>query len=318
MSLHEFRPALREDGTFDPDSLERAGLRWVRSWLKARLSGSDPFFPVDKRWDEDPEALIVDILRDAGLEHNGTSLVARAVLDLLEEASASGEVPAYFKPAVRICQRVRLPLTSSWFLKELQSLAKDPEAVEARWGEKLVREILYAAIHQVPGLPQSPSFQDWKALLRVPRYSTLAWLGLGQIFALRLGYLKDWWMVCPASMRQREIDQTIYVGLKNQGEEVIQTLLVAAAVDWPSDLKASVDLALQRHGAAPLFSREGKRQVQPSVDSLMDRLGPVRRAREEMSSLRARLEQLESSLAEFERKDEAARLENPAVKKVVV
>jgi polyhydroxyalkanoate synthesis repressor PhaR len=49
----------------------------------------------------------------------------------------------------------------------------------------------------------------------------------------------------------------------------------------------------------------GLEQVQHGVDRLvqvsMDRLGPVRRAREEMSSLRARLEQLETSLTELER-----------------
>lgn len=44
----------------------------------------------------------------------------------------------------------------------------------------------------------------------------------------------------------------------------------------------------------------GMEQVQQGVDRLIDRLGPVRRAREEMSSLRTRLEQLESSLAELE------------------
>jgi polyhydroxyalkanoate synthesis repressor PhaR len=49
----------------------------------------------------------------------------------------------------------------------------------------------------------------------------------------------------------------------------------------------------------------GIEQVQHSVDRLIDRLGPVRRAREEMTSLRARLEQLESSLNELERQDVA-------------
>ena len=49
----------------------------------------------------------------------------------------------------------------------------------------------------------------------------------------------------------------------------------------------------------------GLEQVQHSVDRLIDRLGPVRRAREEMSSLRMRLEQLESSLSELERQDVA-------------
>ena len=55
----------------------------------------------------------------------------------------------------------------------------------------------------------------------------------------------------------------------------------------------------------------GMEQVQNGVDKLIDRLGPVRRAREEMSSLRARLEELEVSLAELERTDQAAAVVEP-------
>ena len=48
----------------------------------------------------------------------------------------------------------------------------------------------------------------------------------------------------------------------------------------------------------------GKEQLQQGVDRLvqasLDRFAPVRRAREEMSGLRARLEQLEASLSELE------------------
>jgi polyhydroxyalkanoate synthesis repressor PhaR len=50
----------------------------------------------------------------------------------------------------------------------------------------------------------------------------------------------------------------------------------------------------------------GMEQVQQGVDKLIDRLGPVRRAREEMSSLRARLEELEVSLADLEKSNETA------------
>ncbi len=50
----------------------------------------------------------------------------------------------------------------------------------------------------------------------------------------------------------------------------------------------------------------GMEQVQQGVDKLIDRLGPVRRVREEMSSLRTRLEQLEVSLAELETADVVA------------
>jgi len=55
----------------------------------------------------------------------------------------------------------------------------------------------------------------------------------------------------------------------------------------------------------------GMEQVQNGVDKLIDRLGPVRRAREEMSSLRARLEELEASLSELERTDHAAAVAEP-------
>jgi polyhydroxyalkanoate synthesis regulator phasin len=48
----------------------------------------------------------------------------------------------------------------------------------------------------------------------------------------------------------------------------------------------------------------GVEQLHSSVDRLVqasiDRIGPVRRAREEMARLRERLEELESSLAAFE------------------
>jgi polyhydroxyalkanoate synthesis repressor PhaR len=60
----------------------------------------------------------------------------------------------------------------------------------------------------------------------------------------------------------------------------------------------------------------GFEQVSSGVDRLVqasiDRLGPVRRVREEMSSLRARLEQLESSLADLEREQSTVTTANTA------
>ena len=59
----------------------------------------------------------------------------------------------------------------------------------------------------------------------------------------------------------------------------------------------------------------GLEQVQHGVDRLVqasiDRLAPVRRAREEMSSLRGRLEQLETSLAELEKEGTEAAIIRP-------
>ncbi|HVG07227.1 MAG TPA: polyhydroxyalkanoate synthesis regulator DNA-binding domain-containing protein [Thermoanaerobaculia bacterium] len=60
----------------------------------------------------------------------------------------------------------------------------------------------------------------------------------------------------------------------------------------------------------------GLEQVSSGVDRLVqasiDRLGPVRRVREEMSSLRARLEQLESSLTDLEREQSTVTTATPA------
>ena len=60
----------------------------------------------------------------------------------------------------------------------------------------------------------------------------------------------------------------------------------------------------------------GFEQVSSGVDRLVqasiDRLGPVRRVREEMSSLRARLEQLESSLSDLEREQSTVTTTNTA------
>lgn len=71
------------------------------------------------------------------------------------------------------------------------------------------------------------------------------------------------------------------------------------------------------------FGREavttGVEQVQSGVDRLvqrsLDRLGPVRRAREEMDRLRARLEQLEGSLTDLEAGEESGsrHVEEPRV-----
>ncbi len=64
----------------------------------------------------------------------------------------------------------------------------------------------------------------------------------------------------------------------------------------------------------------GVEQIQQRVDRLMaaslERLGPVRRAREEMARLRERLAELESSLAELERERAGlAEAESPAPKR---
>lgn len=69
-----------------------------------------------------------------------------------------------------------------------------------------------------------------------------------------------------------------------------------------SSISADVLRDLVRFGERTLTS--GVEHVQQSMDKMVkasiDRLGPVRQAREEMTRLRSRLEELEESLAELE------------------
>jgi polyhydroxyalkanoate synthesis repressor PhaR len=111
-------------------------------------------------------------------------------------------------------------------------------------------------------------------------------------------------------------------GWVRQGQEV-RVMDNATASDVTSQTLTQIILDEGRRGTSFLPSellhdlvRLGERavsngfeQVQHGVDRLVqasiDRLAPVRRAREEMSSLRTRLEQLEVSLAELEKEGPA-------------
>lgn len=132
------------------------------------------------------------------------------------------------------------------------------------------------------------------------------------------------------SRKLYDTEESRYVSLEEisnwirQGQEV-KVVDNASGSDVTSQTLTQIILDEGRKGTSLLPSellhdlvRLGERavstgieQVQHSVDRLIDRLGPVRRAREEMSSLRARLEQLESSLAELEREDVAVAAGRP-------
>ena len=126
------------------------------------------------------------------------------------------------------------------------------------------------------------------------------------------------------SRKLYDTEESRYVSLDEisgwirQGQEV-KVVDNATGADVTSQTLTQIILDEGRRGTSSLPSellhdlvRMGERavssgleQVSSGVDRLVqasiDRLGPVRRVREEMSSLRARLEQLESSLTDLER-----------------
>lgn len=129
------------------------------------------------------------------------------------------------------------------------------------------------------------------------------------------------------SRKLYDTEESRYVSLEEiagwvrEGQEV-QVVDNATAANVTSQTLTQIILEEGRRGTSMLPSEllhelvrfgeqavwSGVEQVQHGVDRLMqasvDRLAPVRRAREEMSLLRSRLERLESSLAELESRRE--------------
>lgn len=125
------------------------------------------------------------------------------------------------------------------------------------------------------------------------------------------------------SRKLYDTEESRYVSLEEiatwvrQGQEV-KVVDNATGADVSSQTLTQIILDEGRKGTAFLPSEllhelvrlgeravhNGMEQMQHGVDRLVqasiDRLAPVRRAREEMSGLRARLEQLEASLADLE------------------
>ncbi|HLX11094.1 MAG TPA: polyhydroxyalkanoate synthesis regulator DNA-binding domain-containing protein [Thermoanaerobaculia bacterium] len=137
------------------------------------------------------------------------------------------------------------------------------------------------------------------------------------------------------SRKLYDTEESRYVSLEEiagwvrQGQEV-RVLDNATAGDVTSQTLTQIILDEGRRGTSSLPSEllhelvrlgeravhNGVEQVQHGVDRLVqasiDRLGPVRRAREEMSGLRSRLEQLEESLAALDSEVMVGLAEPPA------
>ncbi|HEX4960691.1 MAG TPA: hypothetical protein VF173_07615 [Thermoanaerobaculia bacterium] len=261
MSEPLFEPRLRADGSLDPECLERMGPDWLAGWLRERLSGRDPWFPLDRRIDEDPEALLVGILRGVGSGHPLVPLVGHAIRRLLDDALAEAPSPSpWFRPLLRLCQQKALPLTASWFAAELDALARYPEAFAGRWPDReLADGILFAAIRQSPGWPGSPARPIWKVLLTRPETATFALSALGTSLHQQVSHLAAWWQACPEDERDLELGQLIFVALRTEGEDETRAVL-SRTLSLPRDLQEAIDRRLRANGARPVFLARSHRK----------------------------------------------------------
>jgi hypothetical protein len=263
-----FEPQLKPDGTLDPECLERMGLDWLAGWIQNRLNGSDPWFPIDRRSDEDPESLIVGLLRNLGLAHPLVSLIGQAVRRLLVQADVAAlSAPPFLRPLLRLCQQVALPATGPWLLEELKRLVGHPELLAHSPSKELVNEILFAALRQAPGRPKSPARPYWESLLALPESATLSLSALGTSLQEQVSHLAVWWRACPHEERNLELSQFIFEALLEGAEETRAFLRAAASL--PPDLRVAIDRELEAQGVRPVFAAS-KQAVQRSSSILKD------------------------------------------------
>ncbi|MGD1278140.1 MAG: hypothetical protein ABR964_13085 [Tepidisphaeraceae bacterium] len=247
------------NGKLDPNFIEEWGVNQTRTWLESRLRGIDRWVPIDVRLGEDPEALVIGILRDIGAAHPSFQVLSKAILNLLDKANREApKWPDYMDSLLHICQQIRLPETGPWFTDEIRLLAQDPTAREAHWGGyERVSEIIFGAVVQSPGLPSAASRKAWQSLLSQPRFATLGLLGVSHSFEDQVAHLATWWDAVPISDRQREVNQIIFTALKSEGEDQTISMLRAGATQLPTDLQNAIDQALNDQQARKAFVRRG-------------------------------------------------------------
>jgi hypothetical protein len=233
------------------------GERWILSWLRSRLAGKDPYWPLDRRSDEDPDAKLVLMLRSAGPLHPASRSIGRAGLQLLKEAIVQrpAEPPAFFASLLRLCQQVPLPDVEPWFAALINELAEDPRETETRWGSAPTKEIVYAALQQTRGA-RDPRLRDsWQQLLIVPKYTTQALIALSPSFETEVNYLPAWWDACPPEDRPRELRQAITRAWKLEGDQPLREILSAKWLGLPGGLRNEINMILSDLRLQPIDSR---------------------------------------------------------------
>ena len=241
-------------GVLDPMSFVKAGRAWTVDWLRSRLSGLDPYFPVDHRFGEDAAAGLGTLLRDIGTGHPASALFSVGVRQLLEELSqALPDYPVYGDQLIRLLQLTYLPAAHAWLKEQLRYIAVEGENARARWGTPdRIKEVLYAALKQVAGTHRKGITGLWENLLTHPAFATIALEALSGSVDDRLHYLQQWWETHPPNTA-RDLRQIVYLALREVGRPSLIASLRAVEAEFSYDLRRAIDAALRAEAGCEAF-----------------------------------------------------------------
>lgn len=243
--LGRFEPRLKEDGSLDPNSLIESGAPAVGEWLRLRLSGTDAFFPIDARTDEDPASGLAQFIAHWGLGHPAAEMLAKAVATLLNDASkALPTVATFAAQLLYLLQLVAIPRTQRWFLNVLHAAVDhNPDRFGGWEHTGLGSQLLFAAVRQVPVVTYPRAKPAWEKLLVRADAAPIALSALSRNIEDRLHYLPRWFATVPQEDRDRDLSSLVFQGLTERGTSGLVEVLRARESNFSPDLRDAIDRA---------------------------------------------------------------------------
>jgi hypothetical protein len=219
--------------------LRDQGDRVIEAWLAGRLAGRDARFPLDVRYDEDPECLLVNALNRLGRADEGYQRVERCVARLLATCSCDPPIP-YCENLLRLCQQVTFPSTRSWFAVELGKLVTADAEIGGWQSEALATEFLFAAKRQTPAASDPRVREAWGRLLDRTWSSSIALLALGFGFAAWAPYLVQWWNHTRQDTRAVELEDLVEYAVRIEGSDHVTEDLNRLVGSLPVELSEAL------------------------------------------------------------------------------
>jgi hypothetical protein len=216
----------------------------VIEWLTNRAAFRDAKFRIDLKSGEDAEALIVSFLQRRGLSDPASDKLAQALVRILRELDPVVSPTDVEALALRICQQVYVPRTTSWFVKQLKRIVGNIHQTLDPMDDAVARAAVVQA-HVTHGGELRPV---WAKLLESPRYATIALHGLTRTWAQQTALLDVWWSNASARVRERELRYMLKSALREHGATEVVSVCRGHVTRWSPVLREAVDRIIESEG----------------------------------------------------------------------
>lgn len=174
-----------KDGHVDLDRLERtANPSKIKRWIKLRLCGQDPYWPVNHQDMEPPHALFVLLAERSGPKGLTRALIEQSLVQLLPEVRANN--PPWRGELLQLVRIIRPASGFTLLATILQERHRFPS-------EQIDDRADIDWLLTVAAYPSDSLYRLWLEILKKPdpRHRTIAYRALAQDWQLALEYLLD-------------------------------------------------------------------------------------------------------------------------------